>query len=153
MIRLKNIFEIKDYFCKYLINLDEGEVRLVESKTKEFGIEVFNNYFLKELDVTIKHYQTIDYRYKYLISGFIYASDILGNPNIESQIERLLELHNNNITHEVNNPPVIYVSKKGRKPKAKEAKDDTDKKAKPKATKTKIKKPVESSSQFSLKVK
>lgn len=138
-------------FQKYLIELDEWDRRSIRNNIKLMGIENNIKWYLNHIDCTRiyengdRPNQTINYQYRHAISSLMYILDkALNNPKplitktyYDETLNKIKEIHLNNLEFEKTNPPIVYSKK--RKTVKKTVKSSSNKTTEPK---DKIKKPT-----------
>src|SRR5574344_824234 len=107
---------------KYMIELDDIALRMVESHIKENGsLEAAFRKQLFYLDCSrvysngMRPMQTIGYPYRREMSVAIYIAEQMKETLKEQFLIELIELHQRNIEYEKINPPIWYDGEKGKK--------------------------------------
>ena len=107
---------------KYMIELDDIALRMVESHIKENGsLEAAFRKQLFYLDCSrvysngMRPMQTIGYPYRREMSVAIYIAEQMEETLKEQFLIELIELHQHNIEYEKINPPIWYDGEKGKK--------------------------------------
>ena len=107
---------------KYMIELDDIALRMVESDIKENGsLEAAFRKQLFYLDSSrvysngMRPMQTIGYPYRREMSAAIYIAEQMEETLKEQFLIALIELHQHNIEYEKINPPIWYDGEKGKK--------------------------------------
>ena len=105
---------------EYIVPLDKSDILLLEQRVAKHGIDDVLNYQFRFLDCsrtistvngTIRAIQTIDYTYADNITQTLYLlNEYL--PDREDLYNKLLELHNANLSFEKDNPPTWYSKKR-----------------------------------------
>lgn len=106
---------------KYKYKLDDIDIKLLQESLEKEPLEDKLNRQLYYLDCTrvdngLRLMQTINVTYNYEISKTIYllnyTKEILGEDRYKEYCNKLIKLHEDNLSFEKDNPPVIYAGKK-----------------------------------------
>lgn len=112
---------------KYIDSLEEIDYRMINCRIKENDndLEKVLSFQFKQLDCSrvlsngMRNIQTIDVAYRMEMAMTIEIINKLDDSKKDEYIAKLNNLHLNNLTFEINNPPVDYASKAKTKKTAK----------------------------------
>ena len=106
---------------KYIQDFTNSIKELIDSEVKLDGRDKVLYNKLKYIDCTritkdgVRLIQTIGFNYIYNITQTIYLIYNYFQDDLDNKLQKILDIHENNIRFEIENPPIRYDTKKNKK--------------------------------------